>query len=66
MPKQPIQNAGSNPDVLQRRTGGSVNDPHGGHERPQDERRGPDPDPVEELVPDGSGGLPPSKRTGKR
>jgi hypothetical protein len=55
-----INNPGSNPDGNHRRTGASANDPHGGHERVK-ERRGPDPDPVEELVPAGDGSLPATK-----
>jgi len=61
MPKQRISNAGSNPDVLQRRTGGSPNDPHGGHERPDNEFHAPDPNPADEMVPGGSGSLPAAK-----
>lgn len=52
-----IENAASNPNSEKRRTGGSANDPHGGYERAS-EWRGPDPDPVHELVPAGSGELP--------
>jgi len=61
MPKQPISNAGSDPDVLQRRTGGSPNDPHGGHQRPGNESSARDPNPADEMVPGGSGSLPPAK-----
>ena len=61
MPKQPISNAGSDPDVLQRRAGGTPNDPHGGHERSDNEFHAPDPDPADEIVPVGNGSLPPAK-----
>jgi len=57
-----VNNPGSNPDSEQRRTGGSANDPHGGHEHSQ-EWRGPDPDPVDELVPAGAGSLPGTKNS---
>lgn len=53
-----IKNPASNPDSGSRRSGASSNDPHGGHEHPDSELRGPEPDPVEELVPAGSGDLP--------
>lgn len=43
----PIENAGSNPGAEIRRTGGSANDPHGGH---RTARSRPDPDPIEELA----------------
>ena len=52
-----IHNSGSDPDSEQRRTGGSANDPHGGYEH-NNELRGPDPDPVSELVKGSSGSLP--------
>lgn len=45
-----IINAGSDPDGDLQRTGGSPNDPDGGHELAGREWRGPDPDPVDELV----------------
>ena len=32
MLRQPVSNAGSDPDVLQRRTGGNPNDPHSGRD----------------------------------
>ena len=63
-PGKRFNNSGSDPDTHQRRTGGSANDPHGGHEYAK-ERRGPDPDPVEELVPAGAGSVPPSKAANK-
>jgi hypothetical protein len=50
-----FDNAGSNPDQGARRTGGSANDPDGGHELMNDEWRGPDPDPIHEMVPGGQG-----------
>ncbi len=50
-----FNNAGSNPDQGARRTGGSPNDPDGGHELMNDEWRGPDPDPIHEMVPGGQG-----------
>lgn len=50
-----IENAGSDPDSGLRRSGGSPNDPHGGHEHLGAERHAPDPDPVEEMVPGGQG-----------
>jgi hypothetical protein len=62
MAGEPINNPGSNPNSEARRTGGSANDPHGGHEH-MSEWRGPDPDPVDELVPGGSGELPPTKQS---
>jgi len=43
----PIENAGSNPNAEIRRSGGTSDDPHGGQQRM---RRGPDPDPIEELA----------------
>jgi hypothetical protein len=47
----PIDNATTNPDTHQRRTGGSPNDPHGGVEQQTSLRGdGPDPDPVDEQV----------------
>ncbi|UVC10485.1 hypothetical protein IHQ71_07770 [Rhizobium sp. TH2] len=60
MPGEAINNPGSNPNSDHRRTGGSANDPHGGHEHTS-ERRGPDPDPIDELVPAGDGSLPATK-----
>ncbi|UVC09860.1 hypothetical protein IHQ71_04400 [Rhizobium sp. TH2] len=60
MPGAAINNPGSNPNSDQRRTGASANDPHGGHEH-INERRGPDPDPIDELVPAGDGALPATK-----
>jgi hypothetical protein len=56
MSGEPINNPGSNPNSDPRRTGASANDPHGGHEH-VNERRGPDPDPIDELVPAGDGSL---------
>jgi hypothetical protein len=50
-----INNAGSDPDSGIRRSGGSANDPHGGHEHLGHERRAPEPDPIEEMVPGGQG-----------
>lgn len=43
----PIENASSNPNADLRRTGGTPDDPHGGR---QPMRRGPDPDPIEEMA----------------
>ena len=60
MPGEPINNPGSNPNSDLRRTGASANDPHGGHEH-VNERRGPDPNPIDELVPAGDGSLPATK-----
>ena len=60
MPGEAFNNPGSNPNSEPRRTGGSANDPHGGHEHTS-ERRGPDPDPIDELVPAGDGSLPATK-----
>ena len=60
MQGEAINNPGSNPSSDQRRTGSSVSDPHGGHEH-TNEGRGPDPDPIDELVPAGDGGLPATK-----
>jgi hypothetical protein len=60
MQVETFNNPGCNPNSDHRRTGGSVNDPHGGHEHIT-ERRGPDPDPINELVPAGDGGLPATK-----
>ena len=57
-PGKRFNNSASDPNSHQRRTGGGANDPHGGHEHAA-ERRGQKPDPVEELVPAGSGALPP-------
>jgi hypothetical protein len=45
------QNGGSNPNNNMRQSGGSVNYPHGGHDNLDTQRRGPNPDPIEELVP---------------
>jgi hypothetical protein len=56
----PIGNAGSQPNGDMRRSGGSPNDPHGGHENIETEWKSKDPDPVGELVPGGSGSVPPS------
>jgi hypothetical protein len=50
-----INNAGSNPDGETQRSGGSPNDPDGGHELLGREWKGPDPDPISELVPGGQG-----------
>ena len=50
-----IENAGSEPDGHLRRSGGSSNDPNGGHETLDGERRSPEASPVEELVPGGQG-----------
>ena len=44
----PIENAGSDPDAVVRRTGGSAHDPHGGTELVP--RTRPDPDPITELA----------------
>ena len=44
----PINNPGSDPDALTRRTGGSADDPHGG--RNITTRASPDPDPISELA----------------
>jgi len=60
--RSPIDNPGSNRDAGIRRTGGSSNDPHGGHQHPDSEWHGPEPDPVEELAPSGSGELPATRR----
>lgn len=57
----PISNAGSDSDADMRRSGGSPNDPHGGHENIEEERKAPTPDPVDELVPGGDGGVPPTR-----
>jgi len=54
-----IDNAASNPDGDPRRSGGSPNDPDGGHELIGREWRTPDPDPIHELVPGGQGAEPP-------
>lgn len=43
-----FNNPGSDPDAMARRTGGSRDDPHGGHVRQAGGR--PDPDPIEELA----------------
>ena len=61
--RDPIDNPASNPNSDLRRTGASSNDPHGGHQHPDSERRGPRPNPVEELVPSGTGELPPTRRS---
>jgi hypothetical protein len=61
--ESPIDNPGSNHDADIRRTGGSSNDPHGGHQHPDSEWHGPEPDPVEELVPAGTGELPATRRS---
>lgn len=58
-----ISNSNSDPDTDQRRSGASDNDPHGGHEH-IGERRGPDPDPIDELVPAGDGSLPSARKPG--
>lgn len=50
-----IDNAGSDPGNSLRRSGGSANDPHGGHENISSELGTPEPDPVRELVPGGQG-----------
>jgi hypothetical protein len=60
--RDPIDNPGSNPDADTRRTGASSNDPHGGHQQPDGEWRGPTPDPVDELAPSGTGELPATRR----
>lgn len=62
-PQDPITNPGSNRDADMRRTGGSRNDPHGGHEDPDLDRRGPVPNPVEEMAPSGTGELPATRRS---
>jgi hypothetical protein len=56
-----IDNAGSNPDGDMRRSGGSRNDPHGGHHDIDHERRGPTPNPIEEMVPAGHASVPPGQ-----
>lgn len=53
-----ISNAGSRPDTDMRRSGGSPDDPHGGHENIATEWKAGDPDPVAELVPGDSGSVP--------
>jgi hypothetical protein len=62
MPGEPINNPGFNPNSDHRRTGGSANDPHGGHEYAT-ERRAPDPGPIDELIPAGDGSLPATKHS---
>jgi len=54
-----FQNAASDPNSGLRRSGGSPNDPHGGHEHLGAERQAPDPNPIEEMVPGGHGAEPP-------
>lgn len=61
--QNPIDNPGSNRDADIRRTGASTNDPHGGHQHPDSEWRGPTPDPVGELVPAGAGELPATRQS---
>ena len=51
--RDPILNHGSNPDSSARRSGGSVNDPHGGHAAFDHELRSPEPNPIQQLVPGG-------------
>lgn len=51
----PIRNAATDADSDHRRSGGSVNDPHGGHDLHGRELAMPEADPVEELVPGGQG-----------
>ena len=63
LPQSPVNNPGSNRDADIRRTGGSSNDPNGGHQHPENEWRGLEPDPVEELVPSGTGELPATRRS---
>ena len=53
-------NPGSDPISYERRTGASQNDLHGSHESAS-EWKGPDPDPIDELVPAGAGALPATK-----
>jgi|EndMetStandDraft_4_1072995.scaffolds.fasta_scaffold20003_6 hypothetical protein len=55
-----IANSGSDPDTGMRRTGGTPGDPHGGHEHAETEWHGTEPNPNAELVPGGSGAVPPS------
>lgn len=45
---KPFDNAGSNPNGEMHRTGGSLNDPHGGYENVEGGR--PDPDPIQEMA----------------
>jgi hypothetical protein len=54
-----IDNAASDPESDPRRSGGSPNDPDGGHELLGREWRGPNPDPISEMVPGGQGAEPP-------
>jgi hypothetical protein len=54
-----IQNAASDPNSDLRRSSGSPNDPHGGHQHLGAERRAPGPNPIEEMVPGGQGAEPP-------
>lgn len=58
--QHPVGSAGSQPNTDMRRSGGSPNDPHGGHENIETEWKAGDPDPAGELVAGGSGSLPPS------
>jgi len=61
--ESPINNPGSSRDAGIRRTGGSSNDPHGGHQHLDSEWQGSEPDPVEELAPAGAGELPATRRS---
>lgn len=53
-----IDNAGSDENTDMRRSGGSANDPHGGHQDIHSEIRSHPADPVEELVPAGQASVP--------
>jgi hypothetical protein len=64
MPDEKIHNSESAPNTGQRRSGGSPNDPDGGHELFGAEWHGPDPDPIDELVPGGQGAEAPPVRAG--
>lgn len=61
MENQGFNNPGSNSNSASRRTGGSANDPHGGHNH-TNERHSPNPDPINEFVPAGDGALAPTKQ----
>lgn len=51
LPGKPIDNAASDPNAHQRRTGGSESDPHGGYEQETSLLgAGPDPEPLDELA----------------
>jgi hypothetical protein len=49
-----IRNSASDPDIDMRRSGGTPDDPHGGHEAVAGEWKGPNPDPIDELLPAGT------------